>query len=600
MKKLLTILAATSMVVSAPLSVIACKKKVNPNIGEEFDYQSLQKELKTTVQEIFNSSLKSDFDDYFFVSFKSGGDNGVDYPFGDRDEEWIKNNKENIENMESPESQEMQNYIKDLIHWNIVESEITNNVLSNVNYKPILVDGKTPLKEGYFIDSIKIEEKEEKGPLSVYIAIGANFYFLNSNQEIEVENLNLFKTSITILSSKLEAQDLNEIKNIYKDTLNSVENANSFEIKSDKGDLFSTAEAINQKTESNLVFQNLQSILNNAQWNEEPIDFNNDWKINTNTNNIIDASITYPKNYVYWDPSADNPEPEAIKTLQSALKGDKQAEKDFIEELSSNDSRWMKSRINDYIKNIKELESEFDDFSESLNSFNLEYMLLINYAFQGSLKNSNFKLEPRKQRNYIALFRSTIDDISFKYNGFNYELPKEQIVIKQLPECENTKVLYKKFITDSYNFQKEFFGFNDTKLQEDNTDWKFYLNKPEEMKDIEPMTLMDYEDSFDLLLKANQKAADWLEPLGLTTRVNRSAVYHNVGFEKMTFNQEDEIYFCDNMSDKGRWLTLKTWFFSFEASNNSVSKTCFQIGWRDGHTMDMTGESKSNSGWWFK
>ncbi|AXK51768.1 lipoprotein [Spiroplasma alleghenense] len=600
MKKLLTILGATSLVVSAPISVVACKKKVDPNTDEEFDYQYLQKELKATVQGIFDSSLKSDFDDYFFVSFEKGGDNGVDYPFGKRNKEWIKNNKKNIENMESTQSQEMQNYIKDLIHWNKVESEIIKNVLSNVNYKPILVDGKTPLKDGYFIDSIKIEEKDEDGPLSVYIAIGASFYFLNSNHEIEVENLNLFKTSITILGKEIEAQDLNEVKNIYKDTLNSVENANSFEIKSDKGDLFSTAEAINQKTESNLVFQNLQNILNNVQWNEEPIDFNNDWKINTNTNNIINASISYPNNYVYWDPSAYNPEPEAVKTLQSALKGDKQAEKYFIEELSSNDSRWMKSRINDYIKNIKELETEFNDFSESLNSFNLEYMLSINSEFQASLKNSNFKLEPIKQRNYIALFRSTIDDISFKYNGFNYELPKEQIVIKQLPECENTKVLYKKFITDSYNFQKEFFGFNDKELQEDNADWKFYLNKPEEMKDIKPMTLMDYEDSFDLLLKANQKAADWLEPLGLTTRVNQSASDSNISFKKMTFNQEDEIYFCDNMSDKGRWLTLKTWFFSFEASRTGVYKTYFQIGWRDGHRIDMTGESKSNSGWWFK
>ncbi|AXK51766.1 lipoprotein [Spiroplasma alleghenense] len=599
MKKLLSILGATSMVVSAPLSVVACKKKVNPDIGEEFDYQSLQKELKDTVQGIFDSILKSDFDDYFFVSFEKGGDNGVKYPFGERDEEWIKNNKENIENMESKESEEMQNYIKDLIHWNIVESEITNNVLSNVNYKPILVDGKTPLKDGYFIDSLKIEEKEENGPLSVYISIGASFYFLNSNQEIEVENLNLFKTSITILADEEEAFDLNEVKNIYKDTLNSVENANSFEIKSDKGDLFGTAEAINQKTEGNLVFQNLQNILNNVQWAGKAINFNNDWKINTDTNNIIDSSVNPPTNNLYWDRDGIG-KPEGLKTLKLALKGDKQAEEDFIEELSSNDSEWMSTGVSKYIKNIKELEVEFDDFSESLNSFNLEYNLKENYTFNSSLKKSNFKLEPRNQRNYLALFRSTIDDIGFWYNETFYELPKEQIVIKQLPECENTKVLYKKFITDSYNFQKEFFGFNDTELQEDNTDWKFYLNKPEEMKDIEPMTLMDYEESFDLLLKANQKAADWLEPLGLTTGVNYSAASGNDYFSKMTFSQNDEIYFCYSMSSNNYYLTLKTWFFSFNTSKTQIYKTYFEFGARTDHRIDMTGYSKSNSGWWFK
>ncbi|AXK51751.1 lipoprotein [Spiroplasma alleghenense] len=595
MKKLLSILAASTMIISTPLSVVACKK-TKTDIDNEFDYQALQQELRNSVQQIFDSNLKSDFDDYFFVD-KKGGDNGVDYPFGENDVEWFRSNQGEISKLNSPESKEVQESISKIINWNKVEDEINSLILTNVNYKPILVSGKSPLKDGYYIQSLEVKENFETNDIKVIISIGANFYYLNERREIESDALNNFKTSITILNelSELSADELNKIKNDYQNALNTKANANSFVYRSDKGNLQNSAQSINDKEEGKEIYNQIGSIFDTIDNNNGEIKFNNDFLINTNRENVVDGSVdcTYPE--WYWqDGNFGNK--DAIETLKLALRGDKQAEDKFIEECSKNGSTWLANKVERFVKNIEELSAKYKDFAEAFNSFNLNYNLEHDTTFKISLKKSNFKLEldnESDERNYIALFRADIDDIYFEYSGKKYELPAEQIVIKQLP-FTNTIALYKKFIQDSFDFQKQMLGFNDDLIQENNANYFYYLNRPHSWKTIEPTTPIPASEGLEQLLEANPEATKYLVDLDLSNCVSNTGWSNNSTFKWISFNENNDLYFYKSLLDKNYSFRLRTWFFSSGPFNMyNTYKNDFSLQWRNDFPVMKVNESVS-------
>ncbi|AXK51719.1 lipoprotein [Spiroplasma alleghenense] len=593
MKKLLSILGVATLVVSAPLSVVSCKKQKVTN-ENEFDYEALKNNLFEATQQIFNSTLKNDFDNYFFVS-QDGGDNGVDYPFGDKGIDWFITNEEKITNLDSNESLEVQKDISEIINWDKLEEEINSEILSNVNYKPILVDGKTPLKDGYTIEDIRVVSNDGKDSVAIYVTIGANFYFLNEKQEQQVERLIDFKTSITITENKLDAISLNEIKNNYVDTLNSVENANSFEIKSDKGNLRKTAESINEKHSSNEVFNQFKNIIGEIKFKDELVSFDDNFIIETNKKDTVDAVVYFSRVTDTWL----NSNSECMKTIQSALRGNKSDELKLIEELSSNDSKWKPNYVYQTIGNIKELSAQYKDFSEIWNSFNLEFNLMNkSKTFKNSLNNSNFKLNPNEERNYIALFRSTISSVKFTYKGKTYDLPDEQIVVKQRPKSENTKVLYKQFITDSFHFQQQFFGYNDGLVDQSN---QFVLNKPTSLMSTSPGKVLNAIEVLDLLVEANPKAAAFLEPLDLNLEICEDHNIGNAPTSKMTFNKNGDIFFWRSANPTDYWFNLKNYFFPADQLGPSYNyKDFFTLGNRnDVKVKDNSNLDLANSSWRF-
>ncbi|AXK51750.1 hypothetical protein [Spiroplasma alleghenense] len=589
MKKLLTILATSTMVISTPLSVVACKK-TKTDIDNEFDYQALQQELRNSVQQIFDSNLKNDFDDYFFVD-ENGGDNGAEYPFGKNDIVWFRSNQEEISKLNSPESKEVQESINKIINWNKVEAEINSLILTNINYKPILVSGKSPLKDGYYIQSLEVKEDLETKDIKVIISIGANFYYLNERQETQNDSLNNFKTSITILN-KPSAEELNKIKNDYQNALNTEENANSFVYTSDKGNLENSSQSINDRNEGKEIYNQIESILDNIDGKTK---FNNDFLINTNKDDIIDGSVNATSAKWYWE-GGNFGNKDAIETLKLALRGDEQAEEKFIEECSKNGSTWQVNEAKRFVKNIEELSAQYNDFAEVFNSFNLNFNLQKSSAFKNSLKNSNFKLElddESDERNYIALFRANIDDIYFEYSGKKYELPTEQIVIKQLP-FTNTIELYKKFVQDSFDFQKQMLGFNDNLVQEDNPNFFFYINRPDAWKTIEPTTPIPANEGLEQLLEANPEATKYLVDLDLTINVSDSAAWSNSPFKFISFNKNNDLYFYKDLSNTKYSFRLRTWFFSSGLIyKNNASKTDFSLQYRNDFRVITVNETIS-------
>ncbi|AHI54327.1 hypothetical protein SSABA_v1c09290 [Spiroplasma sabaudiense Ar-1343] len=67
MKKLLSILASTTMVVSAPLSVVACGDGTGKQ-DKDWDFDSTAIDLKREIRRFYQASLTRDFQDYFFTN----------------------------------------------------------------------------------------------------------------------------------------------------------------------------------------------------------------------------------------------------------------------------------------------------------------------------------------------------------------------------------------------------------------------------------------------------------------------------------------------------------------------------------------------------
>ncbi|AXK51771.1 lipoprotein [Spiroplasma alleghenense] len=558
MKKLLSILAASTLIVSTPLSVVACGK-TKDEVDGEFDFVYLQKELRNSVQEIFNANLKKDFDDYLFVS-ESNGNEKVDYPFGDKGIEWFIEFQEKLGDKESLEYIEVRKDISQIIRWENVESEISQKILTNINYKPILVDNKTPLRDGYEIKDMSFKTNGSDS-FVVNIEIGANFYYLDETGQMVNDNLNNYKTSINIMKNSEDEVILNETKDTYVDEINSVENANSFLIESDTGRLEKTAALIDNKNDSNPIFKQLDSIIDSIDSSLEGVTINKDYKINTNKENIVDASLSEqrPKYKIGVSQYGST-------YFTKALEGKPGAEQEFIDLCSMNKSKVLENTTRNRIENIEELAAKHGDFAEVINSYNLEYNLRYSSAgklFESSLKRNNFKLNPEEDRSYIALFRASIENVSFTYNESVYELPTEQIVIKQRPKIGNSKDLYAKFISDAFYFNKLLFGFEEGWSLTDNPDYKYYLKKPESWKDIEPRTVMSAPDAMDDLVAANREAAAFLEPLDLHVAADNNSYGINYATEA-SFNEDGELYFWDSANNVKNLNSIKVSFYSPE------------------------------------
>ncbi|WP_338972117.1 lipoprotein [Spiroplasma endosymbiont of Panorpa germanica] len=77
MKKLMSILAATSLIVSAPLSVVACKSKKEDK--NDFDYTQLINDFLALSRLIFSEQMSKDLGEYFFLDIEKVQEMEIDF-----------------------------------------------------------------------------------------------------------------------------------------------------------------------------------------------------------------------------------------------------------------------------------------------------------------------------------------------------------------------------------------------------------------------------------------------------------------------------------------------------------------------------------------
>ncbi|AHI53965.1 hypothetical protein SSABA_v1c05610 [Spiroplasma sabaudiense Ar-1343] len=586
MKKLLSILAVSSMIVSVPLNTIACGRNKD-RVVDDYDFERQKQLMIEAINDIFQKNLKNDFDKFFFIE----EDNN---PFEFGYEEFV----EKLDYFNDPESDYYQNIkstIENLVNWKSIENEVQSEVVANVNYKQLLIDNQSPIKNGYEIEKIEFIHKENAKAVTIQFQISSDVYFLDRIGSQDFETIS-FTSQMSVFKEVDVAGIFKGIQTEYINQINSEEVANSFKILSDKGDLAQTA---NQILEDESFKLQISSILNQivADTQEDGFKFNGEkfkWKW---TNNKVSVNSMLSKGFkpnFGWSERYS----KSGETLRAALHGDKEEEKTLLEDIKNKDSKFLPRQEQKTIENIDELIAKHQGMARSMNPYILDYNFQDSYLkTQIDEQGSEFIFIPENEEKTIAIFQMELINLQISYNEDNFELPKMLVFFRQETTKSNTLELENQFLDDAYYFNKLFYNFDENSSQDSNPDFIYYLNKPENWDELVNKKL-PMEDYFpDLIEAADPAALEKLNNLGLSIDICRD-LWGGWGRQKfIQFNNDGDIYFFNDINDYDEYPYLKIWFFSPNINENA-NNLSFLFGKREDFKGKEVGVSPS--AWKFK
>ncbi|AHI53594.1 hypothetical protein SSABA_v1c01820 [Spiroplasma sabaudiense Ar-1343] len=233
MKKLLSIIASASILVSAPLAAVACGKRDNSN-GSEFDYEATLSEMLSSLKESFQIGMSKELNPYFFTD--ESKIDFLDYVNFENIFKLVVNaNAPVIINHGTDEFNNIKNDLSQLVGWDNVLGNVKNDIVNNVNYRKLLVDGANPLQTRFDFDYITIT-KTSDDIVSINFRISSVAVYKNKMGQNEYETLN-YNSSISIFQEKDVAEELNKLTLKMSENLASPEHANHFVLESDSGNI---------------------------------------------------------------------------------------------------------------------------------------------------------------------------------------------------------------------------------------------------------------------------------------------------------------------------------------------------------------------------
>ncbi|AXK51759.1 lipoprotein [Spiroplasma alleghenense] len=580
MKKLLSILGASTMVISAPLSVVSCKKQ-KVTTGDEFDYVELLNQFLAEITLIFEKQIQKSFSEYIWIN--------QDQLPEDMTIESIRAANENndFQNHESDFYQKMLSSIRPIIPVEQINQEINESIVNDVNYNPILIDKSTPLKNGVEIQEISFIDKTKA--VTIGVKFSALVFYKDARGEKTSQTIttrvsfNIFEDSETAITAK-------EIDDAYIELINK-DLANQWTFFSDSGNLENTSASIGNGEFITEQFSKELEVLNEINKNVSVIF--DDLKMVVNNNMIVNSARFEP---------AFNQErkDERWKTLYKAFFNDSSAEKEFLENILNNGD-WVepknlilkdkdKKKWDENAKKSYELYTKKDNNSSTyINQYNLAYNLSENKQINKVIQsqNSDFYLDLKEDFNSIALFGINVNNLKFKIEIDNFDFSSQTIIARQKTTKKNTMELYNDFMTQAYNFQKSFINLQETpNFQVKKT---CFLKVPKEW-DLDSMRnkriLYNYELDQQLVL-ANTISNSFNKDLEFST-----SIFHNQYNSKkdkyskyIWINDKNDLFFLDN-DPFGREAMNKiiftTYYFSDSANNNlsfDMNHYIYNTGW---------------------
>ncbi|AXK51705.1 hypothetical protein [Spiroplasma alleghenense] len=524
MKKLLNILAASTMVISAPLSVVACNKK-KTNVGDEFDYDRLTKEFIDEITTIFKIEIANKFDEYRAIEEKELPNNWS--------LENVNNHKDEFDKNHGEFYNETKSWIEDLIPSNEINNAIKNDVLTNVNYNPILLDKNTPLKDGFEVEEIDL--KIQKASSTLTAKITSNIYFKSTNDEKIIQPINTF-ISINIFS---EEQYLNKFKEADAQFSDLIENqiANNIIFHSDSGNINQTAVEISQNNEiKDYLKEKVISLkIENV-------------KINPNNLEIkaIDgASLHAGYGMFFVDEFERDQTP--YQTFIKALSGDLESEKILLENITGNDAQWLAVETFSTGANAKidEAINSGEKIARGLNQYALSEKTKTETIFKNlvSKSKSAFKIDDKNDAKIIATFSAELSNLKFSIFDFDdeYSFANKNIFIKQniTESYDNTLEYYNDFLLEAWNFHKEFF----TLSQNEEGKNIFTIQSPKNWKkeDFAKKTFTKDNFFWEELAQANEKANSHNKVFNFTPNL------YVIGSLAAPFEYQSNIYISSNL-----------------------------------------------------
>ncbi|AHI54298.1 hypothetical protein SSABA_v1c08990 [Spiroplasma sabaudiense Ar-1343] len=281
MKKLLSILAATTMVVSAPLSVVACGDGTGDVLDPNWDFNTANNALMGILSSIYQENLAEDFSDYFFTNDEDIQSKKL---FDNISLELLKKELDGkdskIVDVKSDNFKKMASDLEKLPNKDKLTKDTNNKVVKNVNYKQLLVNGnQNPFETSEIkVASIQLYKLDED-VCSMQFRTESTYQTVDASGDVAYNNVK-YNGSITIFSEKATADRMNAMAKDVERRVQTPTWANSFSIKSDSGDLLEASKLIDQSTEIKNNFEKL---------GKETIDSNTDWKDYTFDNKKMKA-----------------------------------------------------------------------------------------------------------------------------------------------------------------------------------------------------------------------------------------------------------------------------------------------------------------------
>ncbi|AXK51433.1 hypothetical protein [Spiroplasma alleghenense] len=558
MKKILKILAATSMIVVAPLNVISCKSE--PEIIDEYDYASTINSFIEETSSLFKISIWESFLPYTWISEEEGIPGG----FSIQD---LLTHESDFQNKDSLYFKVVSEQVYKVLPTSEINSKLIENVTNNVNYKPVLLDSGTPLKDGIEIESIKLYQKGEN--LSVFFGFESQVYFKDrlgkkSSQKITAN------TTVNIFAKKSGAQKAQLISDDYDKLVNKT-NANKYSLISDNGRQDEVAETIKKDEDFKTQLKADVETLKNNNSNIEEI-YYSDMELKVSRNSIINASR-------YKTESLIGEFDERVETLNKALTGDENAREIFLRNATNDETGdWIKPIIDNPFekKVLDEAIGKDPNISRSVNQYNLANNLEENLIIKSYLdsQKSDFAIDENLDNLTIGIYGVQVSDINFKIEGQFYELPKKIIFVRQKTSFPNTKKLYEDFIETSLTYQSKFYNLDRYQYEEDFINQSYWLRLPKVQEYFPLGVKLPVDDvRYSFIMNNNPKAVELLEEKGYNSEfVNNESLKTPKSFqcERKSFTTEIRIHFLESVGKFTNDASLRIYLFSY---GNTMSGT---------------------------
>ncbi|AXK51727.1 hypothetical protein [Spiroplasma alleghenense] len=557
MKKLLSIFAASTLIISAPLSVISCKKQ-KITTGDEFDFVEILRQFISEVTLVFETEIQKAFSDYAWMEEENLPEVLTI--------ENIRSAKENgdFENHESEFYQQLLKLINPLIPVNKINEELMNSVVNDVNYNPVLLDKSTPLKNGIDIEEIVFIDKTDA--ITIGLQLSSLVFYKDEKGEKSSEVIST-KFAFNIFESDDMALDAKEIDDAYIKLLNETI-ANDIIFESNSGNLENTATLINTGTLIREDLVNKLDSLNTIEGNEAVI-ISNDLKLVANNEMFVDSSRFSSK----VSSSSENK-----KLYRDAMAGDLGSEEEFLKNII-NWSDWVKPNAffqrntdtsnfeENALKSYQLWEEKNPTTSTYVNQYNLSYNLSIKKQLQKVIKsqNSQFLIDLEKDYKTIALFGINVNDAKFKIGSSIFDFSNQTIIAKQRTTKENTIELYNDFMISAYNFQKSF-------LDSEKIGDKYQMNL-EVPKEWDLETMKNQKITYDKeieqqLMTANEKANSFKGDLEFSNIVTSTSAESkqdgiNINNTHIWINDNGDLWFLRELSITAMYGAMfKSYYFS--------------------------------------
>ncbi|AXK51733.1 hypothetical protein [Spiroplasma alleghenense] len=560
MRKLLSIFAASAMAISSPLAVVACKKNSNENA--EFDFEAQRNKFVSTVTQIFQTQFKSFFEPLRFVSQEES-------PFDKKmTTVFLRENANEISQGQGLIYDFVKSEITKVIHWSDVLEQINEEIMKNVNFRSMLIDGKNPLSEGFLTNTLELTDGDNE-IATINVGFSSQIVLLNNNKDKEYVTIK-YETQINLISGIEIAEEFNRINEDYLNLFKNEKQANEFKIESNKGDYKTAGDII--ISEKGEIMTTVKNLIKNIELSNNHYSIDVDSTLMSYDENYlaIGSTVFNSVKYAWGSTPAMIPEvAEFGQNVMSAFGGNRKAKEAVVKTLSENEENPVVSRNES--EEIKNQVSEFDNMSVAINVFGVEENLQDNRLFTNKIRKEqpNFAINYEEDQKLISLFGIEIQNSKIRYKEEIYELSKPFLLVRQNTEDTGTQALYTRFLSDALDYQIKFAGFSSDSSQSVNSNSLFYFNKPDSLKLDSLYNFVlgykyfndDFWDAASIQTKAYQ------EDLEFTSQFCGASLGNLKPASYLYFDKNERLYFSNRIftpNDNVFKAQIVTSFFSFQ------------------------------------